>query len=308
MPMNFLIPSKLIVDPCCYNISDVAKEIIKNVYYEDNPNVAEKLINGNDKTTYNKLVEKIKELNNLTPETEDIPQINAIIRIPTFDEFQKLMPSFPSNGKKETLHIKEENPPNTIIISPGHGMDRPGSDHGASDPNGIKEINYIYRFTQFLYPEMEKLGINYVNLKKIIEDTSEKDHSANNKIIKSNEIYDRGNVKLHFAIHADRNTHGYEGVKLFYIDKKEISKKIADFFSNKLKTVGIETRVLPDTEDNVNVGSLGELRRTKAPAAYIEIGSMDTPSSIKILNDRMRILAKALAEAIKAFIIERPNR
>ena len=46
----------------------------------------------------------------------------------------------------------------------------------------------------------------------------------------------------------------------------------------------------------------------KITGACIEIGSLDTDSSIAALNGRMGILAKSLAEAIKAFNIERPNR
>jgi N-acetylmuramoyl-L-alanine amidase len=279
-------------------------------YYPNNNTIAEKLIRS---SIYKELVYKIRDLNKLEniddSRVQRISADKSTIKIPTLIEFQELMPSLILLDNSASLEIETRQPlpRNTTIISPGHGMNREAITNGGTrDPNGVYEINYIYRFTQNLYPAMDRLALSYVNLKGIMESSSVK-HTVANKIDVSNEIYhSQGNVTLHFPIHADRNSKGYDGVTLIHIDEKPISTRIATFFADKLRKAGFTTRLMPDTK--TEVGSLGELRKTDAPAAYIEIGSLDTPSSIRALNNRMTTLAVALAEAIRAFNIERPNR
>ena len=65
------------------------------------------------------------------------------------------------------------------------------------------------------------------------------------------------------------------------------------------------TRIKPDIE--ANVGSLGELRNTTAPAILIEIGSMDTEESRKIMYNREKDLSKHLSLFLKSFNKDRPN-
>lgn len=96
----------------------------------------------------------------------------------------------------------------------------------------------------------------------------------------ANQIDKKVDASIQLCVHADANTKGYSGISLFYIAGKERSKKIAEYFQKKLNSVNLLTRIKPDTE--ANVGSLGELRNTTAPAILIEIGSMDTEESRKL--------------------------
>lgn len=52
---------------------------------------------------------------------------------------------------------------------------------------------------------------------------------------------------------------------------------------------------------------LGELRNTTAPAILIEIGSMDTEESRKIMYNREKDLSKHLSLFLKSFNKDRPN-
>jgi len=193
----------------------------------------------------------------------------------------------------------------TIIVSTGHGMDRPGSDPGAV-VDGYKEINFTYRFSDKLYTAMNQISLSYVNLKAHIENSTG-DHTVAGKVSASNEIYaSRDDISLHLSIHADAGTAGYEGISIYYIAGAERSRRIADYFSEKLTAEGFEVRVRPDT--STRPGSLGELRQTTAPALLIEIGSLDTASSRRAMNERMDVLATALAETLRTFNIDRPNQ
>ena len=92
---------------------------------------------------------------------------------------------------------------------------------------------------------------------------------------------------------------------MYYIGGKDKSKRIAEYFSDILNAANLPTRIKPDTDTRVK--SLGELRRTTAPALLIEIGSMDTKESREIMMDRTNKLSEVLASAIKSFNKDRPN-
>jgi N-acetylmuramoyl-L-alanine amidase len=304
-----------------FSLREVANLVIRRQYYPNNPELAEAIIYGNDKTTYNNLLVRIRQLNNLLPEAEYIPQIQAIIRIPTFDEFQEMIPSLDIEETGMATGIVEitieENPPNTTIISAGHGMDRPGCIPGAIGPDGTPEVTWIFRLTSRLYPEMSRLGLSYINLKAAMEDGAirgpylDSRHHHRNKVYRSNELAARGNITLHFAIHADRNTSGFEGITFIVensqrSDRNTRSRRIADFFRRKLDAAGVETRSMNDTA--TFPGRLAELRYTEAPSAYMEMGSMDTESSRRAMTNRMDTVARILAETIRDYNIERPDQ
>lgn len=200
----------------------------------------------------------------------------------------------------------------TIIISPGHGLDRPNE----ANPGCIltitknekkitlKEVNIIYDFCKLLYSDLNKVGLAYINLKERIAETT-KDFTIKGRNEVANQIDEEVDASIQICIHADANTKGYTGISLFYINGKDRSKKIAEYFEKKLNAVNLPTRIKPDTE--TNVGSLGELRNTTAPSMLIEIGSMDTEESRKIMYDREKELSKNLSLFLKSFNKDRPN-
>lgn len=185
-------------------------------------------------------------------------------------------------------------------------MDRKGEKNpGYIDKKtGLKEVNVIYDFCKKLYSDLDNIGVSYINLKQRIEDTT-KDHTIKGKNEIANQIDAEIDASLELCIHADANTKGYTGITLYYIDGKEKSKSIAEYFSEKLNDVGLPTRIKPDTD--TGVGSLGELRNTTAPAMLIEIGSMDTKESRNIMYERENLLSKTLADSISSFNKDRPN-
>ena len=206
-------------------------------------------------------------------------------------------------GNNPVKYVDPDGRSDTVIISPGHGMDKEGEDRGAV-VDGISEVSIIYKFCLKLYSDLKKIGIDYINLKQVIEDMT-KDHSPQGRIDAANKIDAEIDASLELAIHADANTKGYTGITLYYIGGKDKSKRIAEYFSDILNAANLPTRIKPDTDTRVK--SLGELRRTTAPALLIEIGSMDTKESREIMMDRTNKLSEVLANAIKSFNKDRPN-
>lgn len=200
----------------------------------------------------------------------------------------------------------------TIIISPGHGLDcaneaNPGFSMTIKK-NGknivIKEVNVIWRFCKLLYADLDAIGVAYINLKqRIAETTNDFTIKGRNKV--ANQIDEEVDASLQLCVHADANTKGYTGISLYYINGRERSKKIAEYFSKKLNADSLPCRIAPDTK--TNAGSLGELRDTRAPALLIEIGAMDTDEGRMVLYAREKQLSKTLASTLKSFNKDRPN-
>ena len=79
-----------------------------------------------------------------------------------------------SSGKVEVVAGE------TILISPGHGLDRPNEANPGCvltiSKNGekiiLKEVNIIYDFCRLLYIELDKVGLSYINLKERIAETT----------------------------------------------------------------------------------------------------------------------------------------
>ncbi|MEM5948965.1 N-acetylmuramoyl-L-alanine amidase [Spirochaetia bacterium 38H-sp] len=191
-----------------------------------------------------------------------------------------------------------------VVVSPGHGMDRPGSDPGTCH-DGYKEISYIYRLTSRLMPKLSNLGVNAINIKAPPYNA----YTVSRKVKESNRFGKNHKVALHISIHADSlRGDGYVGIEIFYMTGRPISKKIAEFFQKELESAGFEARIKSDNQ--TWVGRFGELWDTKAPATLIEIGTLGSAKGRKLLgNDKyMDKMAEILSKAIEKFIKEKPNK
>lgn len=130
-----------------------------------------------------------------------------------------------------------------------------------------------------------------------------KAHTASQKIKKENKLYGKYKFKLHIAVHADsRRQKGSTGIKLYYIHGREASKKIAQFYQQALAEEGFEASIVPDSE--TRFGRLGELRDTKSPAAFFEIGNISSVEGRKKMDDPnyMDKMADVIANSTSAFI------
>jgi len=108
-----------------YDIFEVTSKIIKEHYYPNNHDIAETIINS-DRTTYNRLVVRIRELNNLVNGTQYVPSSRSTVLIPTLYEFQELMPSLSLHDPNAELEIEITEQERELIIyniDPTQGTD-----------------------------------------------------------------------------------------------------------------------------------------------------------------------------------------
>ena len=101
---------------CGYSIREVTKRVIKEHYYPNHKNLAESLIDG-DKTAYNRLLARVKELNNLASDSEYIPTDTIQIQVPTLSEFQEFMPPLTLNDTEAVLEIEAKQEKTPILIN-----------------------------------------------------------------------------------------------------------------------------------------------------------------------------------------------
>ena len=132
-----------------------------------------------------------------------------------------------SSGKVEVVAGE------TILISPGHGLDRPNEANSGCvltiSKNGekiiLKEVNIIYDFCRLLYIELDKVGLSYINLKERIAETT-MDFTIKKRNEIANQIDKKVDASIQLCVHADANTKGYSGISLFYIAGKDRSETL----------------------------------------------------------------------------------
>lgn len=93
--MNYGIPSELFADNNWTRASiwEIARRIIREIYYPHNSEQAELLINGEDKRLYNNLVVSIRTKNALPAQSEEIIIAEEYIPMQPFSRIQVTIPS-----------------------------------------------------------------------------------------------------------------------------------------------------------------------------------------------------------------------
>jgi N-acetylmuramoyl-L-alanine amidase len=164
MADNFTI-TRMDKTPEGYSIWEVTRKVIKEKYYPNRHDVAEALINGRDRTAFNRLVVKIRELNNLPDKSEYILGRDSVIRIPTYSEFVELVPlSVLHDTKAPTIEAvnNTEQKKGTILLFRGHS---------AKNTARPEEISIIISVFNSIRPELINRGyiieidpqVNYPN-------------------------------------------------------------------------------------------------------------------------------------------------
>ena len=124
--------------------------------------------------------------------------------------------------------------------------------------NGGDEEYYMNLIADAMEPYLEASGIDF--------DRNDSSKPVSQAIADSNE----GNYDLHLAIHSNAAPEGLKGdlsgVDIYYSPVSYLGKLFADMLAENYKKIYYDSdkvKVVPTT-------SLGEIRRTKAPAVLIE--------------------------------------
>lgn len=155
--------------------------------------------------------------------------------------------------------------------------------------NGGDEEYYMNLIADAMEPYLEASGIDF--------DRNDSSKPVSQAIADSNE----GNYDLHLAIHSNAAPEGLKGdlsgVDIYYSPVSYLGKLFADMLAENYKKIYYDSdkvKVVPTT-------SLGEIRRTKAPAVLIETAYHDNAEDEAWLKENIDNIAEVLAETVAGF-------
>lgn len=155
--------------------------------------------------------------------------------------------------------------------------------------NGGDEEYYMNLIADAMEPYLEASGIDF--------DRNDSSKPVSQAIADSNE----GNYDLHLAIHSNAAPEGLKGdlsgVDIYYSPVSYLGKTFADMLAENYKKIYYN----PDKVNTVPTTSLGEIRRTKAPAVLIETAYHDNAEDEAWLKENIDNIAEVLAETVAEF-------
>lgn len=129
-------------------------------------------------------------------------------------------------------------------------------------------------------------------------DRNDPDTSAATAIRESNS----GDYDLHFALHSNASPAGLSGKMtgsdVYYYPDSEKGKRAAQIIADNLKKIYPDpdkVRILPTT-------TIGEVRKTRAPAVLVELAYHDNPTDAAWIRNNTEEIAENLADSIAKFL------
>ena len=156
--------------------------------------------------------------------------------------------------------------------------------------DGGNEEYYMNLIADAMEPYLTASGIEF--------DRNRPDMTLSQAIADSNS----DNYDLHLAIHsnaAPANAAGrYTGADIYYYPTGTNAKRFAEILQDNYKSI------YPD-QNNVDIvptTSLAEVRRTKAPAALIEVAYHDNINDAQWIRDNINNIARNLSQSIAEYL------
>lgn len=155
---------------------------------------------------------------------------------------------------------------------------------------GGNEEYYMNLIADAMEPYLRASGINFVR--------NNPEDSLTKTIADSN----AGNYDLHLAIHS--NASGTEspgkatGVQVYYYPTSTKGKRLADVISDNYKSLYPD----PSKVATIPTTRLAEVRRTKAPAALVEVAFHDNPSDAQWIRENIDGIARTLSKSVADYL------
>ncbi len=195
----------------------------------------------------------------------------------------------------------------TIVIDPGHG----GIDGGSSS-SGLLEKTVNLEVSLKLRKVLSDMGINVVMTRDSdvsLESKSDLNSSRYRKDLHARKtIIDNNNSTAFVSVHMDAfNDPSARGIRVFYYQTSEESKKLAQDICNNIDTTVIKGFL---KTENVKVsiapGDYYLLRSSKSPGVIVEMGFITNPTDNKLIQteEYQYTMAKAIAEGVVDYIFK----
>ena len=154
---------------------------------------------------------------------------------------------------------------------------------------GGTEEQYMNLLTDELTPYLRASGITYSR--------STPQMTAASSIRASN----AGNYNLHFALHSNAAPEGrygeVRGIDVYYYPGSAAGERIARIMADNLKDI----YPLPQLVRAVPNARLGELRQTKAPSVFLELGYHDNQEDARWIISSLPAVARNLALSLTEY-------
>ena len=110
-----------------------------------------------------------------------------------------------------------------------------------------------------------------------------------------------GDYDFHLALHSNAsgvgNEGGTRGIDVYYYPTSADGRAMAELLVEELKKV----YPLPDRVRALPTTTIGEVRRTRAPAVLAELGYHDNPDDAVWIEQSLPEIAAAIAQAVKRY-------
>ena len=151
---------------------------------------------------------------------------------------------------------------------------------------GGNEELYMNLIADAMEPYLAASGIRFTR--------NTPDMTAASSIAASNQ----GNYDLHFALHSNASATGTaRGIEAYYYPTSTRGKRFAEIVARNLQLiypVPNGTKIVPTT-------TLGEVRRTRAPGALVEIGYHDNPLDAQWVRENINAIAENLVLSLTEY-------
>ncbi len=155
--------------------------------------------------------------------------------------------------------------------------------------NGGSEEYWMNRLADEMVPYLTASGIQYTR--------NTPDMTAASSIRASNE----GNYDLHLALHSNASPEGRygqtRGIIVFYYPGSAQGQRASTIIADNLKTI----YPLPNNVRAEGTTAIGEVRRVRAPSAFLEIGYHDNPDDASWVKNNLNLIARNIVLSLTEF-------
>lgn len=155
--------------------------------------------------------------------------------------------------------------------------------------NGGTEEDWMNRLADAMVPYLNASGIQYVR--------NTPDMTASSSIRASN----AGNYDLHLALHsnasAPQNYGQTRGIIVFFYPASSNGRRAAEIVADNLKVI----YPLPNRVRAEGTTSIGEVRLTRAPSVFIELGYHDNPDDASWVQNNLDRIAQNIVLSLTEY-------
>ena len=155
---------------------------------------------------------------------------------------------------------------------------------------GGNEEYYMNLIADAMEPYLRASGIDFVR------------NNPSDTLSKAIADSNRGNYDLHLAIHSNASSAdragSATGVQVFYYPTSRNGERFANIIRDNYKGLYYN----PQKVSSIPTTSLAEVRRTKAPAALVEVAFHDNPGDAQWIRENIDPIAKNLSQSVADYL------